>query len=65
MVNIDPTTTERDPAILRAIAAERDSCLGVYGTTVRPGRSWSATPSSSTPRPERPLRLPEGELAAR
>jgi uncharacterized protein YcbX len=38
MVNIDPTTTERDPAILRAIAAERSACLGVYGSTVRPGR---------------------------
>jgi uncharacterized protein YcbX len=38
MVNIDPTTTERDPAILKAIAAERAACLGVYGSTVRPGR---------------------------
>jgi hypothetical protein len=38
MVNIDPTTTERDPAILRAIAAERAACLGVYGSTVGPGR---------------------------
>ncbi|HEU5057148.1 MAG TPA: MOSC N-terminal beta barrel domain-containing protein [Kofleriaceae bacterium] len=38
MVNIDPTTTERDPAILRAIAAERDACLGVYASTVQPGR---------------------------
>lgn len=38
MVNVDPTTTERDPRILRAIAAERAACLGVYGTTARPGR---------------------------
>ncbi len=38
MVNVDPTTTERDPAILRAIGRERDTCLGVYGTTVQPGR---------------------------
>jgi len=38
MVNIDPTTTRRDPAILRAIAKHRAGCLGVYGTTVQPGR---------------------------
>jgi uncharacterized protein YcbX len=38
MVNVDPTTTERDPAILRAIARERQACLGVYGSTVQPGR---------------------------
>ena len=37
MVNVDPDTTERDPAILRAIARERQACLGVYGSTVRPG----------------------------
>jgi uncharacterized protein YcbX len=37
MVNVDPATTERDPAILRAIARERDACLGVYGSTVHPG----------------------------
>jgi uncharacterized protein YcbX len=38
VVNIDPTTTARDPAILRTVARERDSCLGVYGTPVSPGR---------------------------
>lgn len=38
MVNVDPATAERDPAILRAIAREREACLGVYGTTVEPGR---------------------------
>jgi len=38
MVNVDPATTERDPAILRAIGRERDACLGVYGSTVQPGR---------------------------
>lgn len=37
MVNIDPTTSRRDPAILRAIVADRASCLGVYGSTVEPG----------------------------
>lgn len=38
MVNVDPVTTERDPAVLRAIAQERQACLGVYGSTVEPGR---------------------------
>jgi uncharacterized protein YcbX len=38
MVNVDPDGTERNPAILRAIARERQTCLGVYGSTVSPGR---------------------------
>jgi uncharacterized protein YcbX len=38
LVNVDPATTERDPAILRAIARQRQACLGVYGSTVEPGR---------------------------
>jgi uncharacterized protein YcbX len=38
MVNVDPETTERDPAFLRAITHERQACLGVYGSTVQPGR---------------------------
>lgn len=38
VITIDPVTAERDPAILRAVAGERDGCLGVYGTTVEPGR---------------------------
>jgi uncharacterized protein YcbX len=38
MVNVDPGGTERAPAILRAIARERQTCLGVYGSTVSPGR---------------------------
>ena len=38
MVTIDPVTLHRDPAILRAIARERDNRLGVYGSTVAPGR---------------------------
>lgn len=37
VVTVDPVTTERDPAILRAIASERDTCVGVYGSTVEPG----------------------------
>jgi uncharacterized protein YcbX len=38
MVNVDPETTSREPSVLRAIARERDACLGVYGTTVQPGQ---------------------------
>jgi hypothetical protein len=38
MPAIDPQTLRRDPAILRAIARERDNQVGVYGTTVTPGR---------------------------
>jgi uncharacterized protein YcbX len=38
MATIDPVTLQRDPAILRAIARERDNRLGVYGSTVQPGR---------------------------
>jgi uncharacterized protein YcbX len=38
IVNVDPDTTERDPRLLRAIARERELCLGVYGSTVEPGR---------------------------
>ena len=35
---LDPVTTLRDPAVLGAIARERQACLGVYGSTVEPGR---------------------------
>jgi hypothetical protein len=38
IVTIDPVTLHRDQAILRAIARERDARLGVYGSTVEPGR---------------------------
>ena len=38
VVTVDPVTGERDPAILRAIAREREGCVGVYGSTVQPGR---------------------------
>jgi hypothetical protein len=38
VVNIDPVTGHRDPTVLRAVAAHRETCLGVYGSTVRPGR---------------------------
>jgi uncharacterized protein YcbX len=38
VITIDPVTTERNPAILRTVAREREGCLGVYGTAVEPGR---------------------------
>ncbi len=38
IVNLDPATGAREPAVLRAIARERQACLGVYGTTAAPGR---------------------------
>jgi uncharacterized protein YcbX len=38
MVNVDPDTSERDPAVLRMIAQRREAFLGVYGSTVTPGR---------------------------
>ena len=38
MVTIDPVTLARNPAILRAIARERDARFGVYGSAVEPGR---------------------------
>ena len=38
VVNVDPATSERDPAILRTLARAREACLGVYGATVEPGR---------------------------
>lgn len=38
VITIDPQTGERNPSILRAVAQERQGCLGVYGTTVEPGR---------------------------
>lgn len=38
VVNVDPLTAARNPGVLRAIAQERQSCLGVYGSIVEPGR---------------------------
>ncbi|HWF42266.1 MAG TPA: MOSC domain-containing protein [Acidothermaceae bacterium] len=38
MINVDPRTTERNPAVLRALGGDRQACLGVYGSTVTPGR---------------------------
>ena len=38
VINVDPVTTVKDPAILRSVAQERDSRFGVYGSPVQPGR---------------------------
>jgi hypothetical protein len=37
MVNVDPGDSSRNPAVLRAVAKERQACAGVYGTIVQPG----------------------------
>ena len=38
MVNVDPGTSQRNASVLKAIAREREACLGVYCSTVTPGR---------------------------
>jgi uncharacterized protein YcbX len=38
VIAIDPRTTERQPEVLRVVTLERGGCLGVYGTTITPGR---------------------------
>lgn len=38
MVNVDPLTGRRDPAVLQAITRQRQVCLGVYGSVVIPAR---------------------------
>jgi uncharacterized protein len=49
MVTVDPVTLLRDPAILGAIARERDTRLGVYGSTVEPGRVAAGDPVELEP----------------
>jgi uncharacterized protein YcbX len=38
VITIDPENGERAPEILRTVARDRQGCLGVYGSTVGPGR---------------------------
>lgn len=38
IVNTDPGSGERDPVVLKELAKRRESCAGVYGSTVEPGR---------------------------
>jgi len=37
-INVDPETTEKNPAVLRAVAQECDARFGVYGAPVTPGK---------------------------
>jgi len=36
-INVDPETTQKNPAVLRAVAQECDTRFGVYGAPVTPG----------------------------
>jgi uncharacterized protein YcbX len=36
-INVDPATSRKNAAVLRAVAQERQSCLGVYATVVQTG----------------------------
>lgn len=38
VITIDPVTSERNPSVLRTVAQDRQGCLGIYGSTVEPGR---------------------------
>ncbi|MBO8163244.1 MAG: MOSC domain-containing protein [Brevibacillus sp.] len=38
IVTIDPGSAERDPALLKTIARQRNNCFGVYARVVRTGR---------------------------
>ena len=38
VINIDPRSTRRNAAVLRAVTRNREGYLGVYGSTVQPGR---------------------------
>ena len=55
VITIDPVTMERDPAILRWVANHREGCVGVYGSTVEPGRValYDAVLLKSAARPQR------------
>lgn len=37
VITVDPRTGEKNPAVLRSVAQERDGCLGVYGSIAQPG----------------------------
>ena len=49
MVTIDPVTLDRNPAVLRAIARERDARFGVYGSAVEPGPVAAGDPVELEP----------------
>ncbi len=37
MINIDPETAEKEPAVLKTVAQTRQNCVGVYGSPEHPG----------------------------
>ncbi|WP_420630484.1 MOSC domain-containing protein [Candidatus Leptofilum sp.] len=37
MINIDPETSEKEPAVLKTVAQTRQNCAGVLSSTERPG----------------------------
>ncbi|WP_420642634.1 MOSC domain-containing protein [Candidatus Leptofilum sp.] len=37
MINIDPETSEKEPAVLKTVAQTRQNCAGVHSSTERPG----------------------------
>ena len=43
-INVDPVTSEKNPAVLRAVAQERQACLGVYATIVSTGSISAGDP---------------------
>lgn len=51
VVTIDPVTLQKNPAVLRAIALERDTRFGVYGSIVEPGRVAVGDPVELEPEP--------------
>jgi uncharacterized protein YcbX len=65
VITIDPATMERDPAILRAVARDRQGCLGVYGSTVEPGRVAVGDPVFIGPAPGGPSVSPRRPRSTR
>jgi uncharacterized protein YcbX len=63
VITIDPVTTQQNPAILRVVAGARQGCLGVYGTTVEPGRVAVTDPVLIEAPTERPCSGPDGQFA--
>jgi len=59
VVNVDPTTAERDPTVFRTIARHHEARLGVYATTDRPGRVAVGDPVVVAALPD-----PHGHLAS-
>jgi uncharacterized protein YcbX len=54
VVNVDPATAERDPAVFRTIARHRQARLGAYATTARPGRIQVGDPVTVLAGPVQP-----------